>query len=132
MAHLRSAQRACASLQRSTLLPPSIVQQLVVSKGAHRAEVSAIKRNAHVCIDDGNVLDPAVGSGPKVQRVEACLSAKAFVGCLRELDGQVLDTNLLPGQRCCMKRRRRQRRRSSSSSKTPPAFKIGMLRAHML
>lgn len=45
----------------------------------HCAEVCAIKSNAHVCIDDGHIPDPAMSSRPEVQRIVASLSTKALV-----------------------------------------------------
>jgi hypothetical protein len=63
--------------------------------------VGAVQSHAHVSVDDGHVLHPAVGSGPEVDGVKPCLSPKALVGRLGEFDGQLLHAHLLPCQRHC-------------------------------
>jgi hypothetical protein len=59
----------------------------------HRAKVCAVQSHTHICVNDGHVLHPAVGSGPKVQRIVSCLCAEALERGQRELNGQVLNTN---------------------------------------
>eukprot|EP00878_Enallax_costatus_P036026 GHUV01040302.1.p2 GENE.GHUV01040302.1~~GHUV01040302.1.p2 ORF type:complete len:134 (-),score=7.33 GHUV01040302.1:374-775(-) len=79
--------------------PSSVVNTSATAaelQAIHRTEVCTIHSYTQVCVDDCNILDPAVCSRPEVHPVETSLFSKPSVRSQWELDCEGLNAHLLP------------------------------------